>query len=961
MSEYFANLTEQMLDQPAEANRRAILDALPAAMSLGDFLNYLVTKVDYAIRTEPAKAIELAELMNLIAQAEGSLIGQGLYLRTKGHALRAIGQSRTALPLYDEAATAFRKAKAHQEEGRTYMGQFSALSSLGYYDECLKKGKTFRRRLVKIKDDLTLAKLDANLAIVNHLSGQYQVAVRLHNSAIRKLEALGQTDLIYPTKVNRANTLWQLNRFRRAAQDYQDSRAYFEQKGQKALVAVVNTDLGFLLFSQQHYGEALELLISARDGFEATGQTERRALAEIDLAYCYNALGLYREALEYYQAATGTLTQLGIKYETVRAELGCAQVLINMGEVEQALHYLDKVLAIYGEAGSPEQNRHLMAVAWLYRSLLLTDYAESLKLSRQAAAIFGELKLLEWHAQSQLIEADLLRLSGDLISAESCFKQLTKTLNRLNLPHLTYQLHYGLGKLYEDKAAKATAQIETQENRELARQEYRLATDQIETIRAILRPEDLRSAFMENRLGAYETLVNLYLHQPQNIEEAFACVERSKSRSLLDLVSQKVLTKEYSQTEQARLMKRIERLREELNWFYSRLHNVSGGVSLQRSPALDFDSVRQEVVERENEMARFLRKYRPKLFEGTVWQANLLAELKSALEPDQTLIDYYIVNGQIAAFVISQDRISAYYPLCQVAQVSNLQEKLSYQANKFNLGSSYVQRHEANLLQIVNQYLHELYQLLIAPLADNIQGEKLIIVPHGSLHSLPFHAFFDGSEYLIDNYEVAYAPSAAIFLEFSRHPERPTRKLLAVGVPDENLSEVVTEINQITRHFRAKKVLLAEEATQTALEAGLAWCDVLHLASHGVFRQDNPLFSLLKTADGWLSVYDVMNWQFNPALVTLSACQTGLSQPLRGDELLGLARGFFSAGAHALLVSLWSVSDKATARLMNYFYEALASSNGKASALRQAMLRLKEEAGYTHPYYWAAFQAIGKV
>ncbi len=132
------------------------------------------------------------------------------------------------------------------------------------------------------------------------------------------------------------------------------------------------------------------------------------------------------------------------------------------------------------------------------------------------------------------------------------------------------------------------------------------------------------------------------------------------------------------------------------------------------------------------------------------------------------------------------------------------------------------------------------------------------------------------------------------------------------------------------------------------------------LASHGVFREDNPLFSLLKLADGWLSVQDVMDWRFQPSLVTLSACQTGLSRPLYGDELLGLARGFLSAGAFSLVVSLWSVNDEVTTHLMQYFYEALLAWQGRSTALQTAMQKLRRDSRFAHPHYWAPFVLVGQ-
>ena len=99
--------------------------------------------------------------------------------------------------------------------------------------------------------------------------------------------------------------------------------------------------------------------------------------------------------------------------------------------------------------------------------------------------------------------------------------------------------------------------------------------------------------------------------------------------------------------------------------------------------------------------------------------------------------------------------------------------------------------------------------------------------------------------------------------------------------------------------------------------------DILHLACHGQFRPENPLFSSLHLADGFVTVRDICSQKLNAELVTLSACETGLNKIFAGDEILGLARGFLSAGASSLVLSLWTVNDEATTRLMKNFYKNL--------------------------------------
>src|SRR5262249_45660333 len=145
-------------------------------------------------------------------------------------------------------------------------------------------------------------------------------------------------------------------------------------------------------------------------------------------------------------------------------------------------------------------------------------------------------------------------------------------------------------------------------------------------------------------------------------------------------------------------------------------------------------------------------------------------------------------------------------------------------------------------------------------------------------------------------------------------PRRRPEKALLLGVPDPIAPRVEDEVIGLEALFPGSVPLLGEAATIAALKQAAPSADIIHMACHGRFRSDNPLFSSLRLADGWLTVRDAYDLRLNCGLVTLSACETGISAVAPGDELIGLARGFFSAGAPSILVSLWPVDDEQTAR-----------------------------------------------
>jgi CHAT domain-containing protein len=287
-----------------------------------------------------------------------------------------------------------------------------------------------------------------------------------------------------------------------------------------------------------------------------------------------------------------------------------------------------------------------------------------------------------------------------------------------------------------------------------------------------------------------------------------------------------------------------------------------------------------------------------------------------------------------------------------------LLENLSFQIAKGQYGPAYIQRHSASLLTGVRRVLSELFELLLAPLWSELSAaSSLIIVPHGPLHRLPFHALEVDGRPVIDTHAVSYAPSAAV-LRFCRNRRPPQQAApLLVGVPDDRIARVGDELRAVAALFPDAKSLIGESATVDQLRHYAPQCGWLHLATHGLFRSEAPLLSGLQLADRWLTVQDIYDLSLNVSLVTISACESGLSGVTGGDDLVGLVRGFLYAGAASMLASLWMVDDEAMARLMTEFYRVWQSGVPKARALQQVQRAFWKE--YQHPFYWAPLTLIG--
>ena len=179
-----------------------------------------------------------------------------------------------------------------------------------------------------------------------------------------------------------------------------------------------------------------------------------------------------------------------------------------------------------------------------------------------------------------------------------------------------------------------------------------------------------------------------------------------------------------------------------------------------------------------------------------------------------------------------------------------------------------------------------------------------------------------------------------------------------VAVSEPGIEKVAEEVDRLSELLSGAVVLRGEEATLNAFRANAAGRDLVHLATHGLYRSDNPLFSGLRFADGWLLARDLYEMALDCDLATLSACQTGMAFVEAGDELFGLQRGFLAAGARSVAASLWLADDAATAAIMEQFYTGLSRGLSKAAALRAAQRHAL--CTNPHPYHWAAFILIGE-
>jgi CHAT domain-containing protein len=260
--------------------------------------------------------------------------------------------------------------------------------------------------------------------------------------------------------------------------------------------------------------------------------------------------------------------------------------------------------------------------------------------------------------------------------------------------------------------------------------------------------------------------------------------------------------------------------------------------------------------------------------------------------------------------------------------------------------------------QVAGEHLRELYEDLIGPVRQRLNHYgHLIVAANDALHHLPFHALRGPAGSLIDEFTISYAPSGTVFALCSSRARRFGEESLVLGLPDRLAPSIEEEARMASGVLPGARLFVGAEATERVLREHGASSRFVHIAAHGLYRRDNPLFSAIRLGDTRLTLLDFYRLPLSAELVTLSGCSTGLNSVVGGDELLGLVRGVLLAGAHSVMVSLWDVNDISTARFMQLFYGELLRCHNKAAAVQVAMRELRSEnQGF---YHWAPFVLAG--
>jgi tetratricopeptide (TPR) repeat protein len=942
-------LLSQLAHLESEPARRKFLSQ-HKSLARPEVVRQLSELVLERIRVNTREALHLADAALLIARKLRRKDDVALGVRTKANALYASGDNRGAVEHHEQAIAIYENLGNQKEAARTLSASIQPLILLGEYDRAFAASERAREIFTRFGETRRIASLENNVGNILHRQDRFEEAIAHYERAYKTLSEFQDWERVAITLHNMAMCLISLNDFPRSLDCYQKSRELCERYGMPLLRDQADYNIAYLYYFRGEYSRAIEMLFATRRACEASGDAYHFALCHLDLSEIYLELNLSEEAREMAQEGFQRFEKLGMGYEAAKTLANEAIAYGQQGKTVHALERFSKAREMFAR----EKNLVWPWLLDLYQGLLLFHegrFFEARRLCAGAAAFFDQTLLSGKAVLAHLLLARIAFQIGEPAIAEAETEAALARIARLQAPVLAYQAHFLRGQLAQSRSDRSAA---------LAA--YGEARKALETLRSRLHNEELKISFVKNRLQVYEALVDLHLSGESGkpaAAEAFACIEAAKSRSMTEMIFQSGQSLPMGDAGQSELVRRIRDLREELNWYYHRIELEQ--LRPEETSSTRLQLLQEKAVSHENELLRTLRELPANERENATLEAPAdfsLARLQSTLPPDTLLVEYYSTGDRLLAAVVSRETITI-TPVSVVSRVVHFLHLLRFQLSKFRMGAAYAHRFEQPMLSAAQGHLTALYAELVAPLREHLKAKHLIFVPHGALHFLPFHALRNGEEYLCDTHTVSYAPSATVFALCQEKPGADMPNSLVMGIADDRAPHILNEVQSVATLLPHPELFLGAEATSEILRQRGSASSLLHIATHGTYRQDNPMFSGIRLGDGYLNLYDLYQIRLPAKLVTLSGCATGMNFVSAGDELLGLQRGLFCAGASSLLLSLWDVHDESTSALMQAFYKSLIRTGNMAVAIQSAMWQLRQQ--NPHPYFWAPFVLIGKL
>jgi len=731
-----------------------------------------------------------------------------------------------------------------------------------------------------------------------------------------------------------------------------------------------------------------------------------------DLALSYLSLGEAHKmfykfdlALYYYEKALA----IRLADSDERGSSAIAYVFSEMGQYHlskkdyaSAKTFFERENDIMVRIGATESSSYAYTCSDLSRLYFAQkDYEQ--------AAIWADRMVAVWRKNSARPNTQLAAMlthsgraklaNGDTNAAMTDFLTCKQLYSDLVGPdsYLASKADYWIGNVY----LKQFRQDQNHDALQAARTHFSLATLGAENqVRQEANPDAQRKIWAESvpafekAIEAEYSFLTLHPQDPTTLEKAWQLCEAVHGQLLL-LANQEANARQYADIPDEHL-RRDSMLRAQIVLLEKESQQMlqKHGLVLTDTAVLATNAKVFEQKESLKQHRRWIEEHYPDYHQlKHARQQASIAQTQALLRQGQTLLEYFTGDSAIYVFVLRTD----------TAQLFRLPKDKAFENWMVQCREGITRYHTApeptsplyeKMLRQYAQTAQQLYEALLAPLSDWLSPE-LLVVPDDKLANLPFEVLlksaprdlsnFVSYPFLLRQHSVHYAYSATLLRQMTLRQHRSAASgVLAMAPFFEGKTTTLAarssgrrdalsalpfsgeEVARVKKLFGPDAlVCTGADATDSFFRTHAGRFSILHLATHGKANHKAGEFSYLAFAGQpnpvLFSVGELYNLRLNADLVLLSACETAIGERLRGDGVISLARAFAYAGAKSIVASLWSVNDKSTMYLMDYFYAGIGTDMPKDLALAQAKrLYLERNPGQpSHPFFWAGFVGVG--
>ena len=839
-------------------------------------------------------------------------------------------------------------------------------------------------------------------------SGDYHLSMRTARDALALIESVNNFDGIAAAYEQIGECYFAQDALAEGSRYYNLALRIWRQQRNLQRQVDVLINLGYLDMRRGEWLNGVSYLMQAQNLIDEESDPPRMARIASGLAYVFDEIGLPESALVHYQRAREYFRQTQETDSYNRMQLLTGYNYFLQKKYSDSLKHLQQaLLAFEDSAGDSTLN---IAECHEYMGLVYIDtgqYELALKHLQPSLAVYKKKKNRQGEAQVQAWLGQIYQQQGLISRARESYLAASRIFQEIPDQVKNASVRFTLGRLeFKDG------------NYEAAEGYLKESIENTETIRHDLSTRVFASAFsasVHERYEAYiECLMRKHKAQPSKGLDvlAFEASELARARALSELLRETRTTALVGVDQQ--LAQEEKSIRHAIRTTFD-----------QTVAVLATDYKKEELDKLERSLTRLREQHKQstaklrlanpnydKIEESTSYSLQQIQSL--VIEDDQTVLLEYLV-GQNASYVwvIKRNGVKVFdLPKADLitAAVRRVYENVSNEPD------------DENSKQL-SKATAELAELILRPVAGELNAQRVIVVADGALNYIPFQLLPNlaaNNEPLVATYEVINAPSASILGQLRQEKQnRPfrTKVLAAFGDPvfaanyaqqKASASDELTAFSRGTQTWQAgwrgveldadlldpsviqplphtkfelnnlRAIAGSGAIVATGFDASremlsrldLSKYAILHFATHGVLHPDKPEFSgfFLSTVDtagrsqdGFINLQDVYRLNAPVDLVVLSACRTGLGQEVRGEGLIGLTRGFMFAGASSVVSSLWRVDDEATSELMKYFYANMLQKGMRpAEALRAAQNTLRQDPTWQSPHFWAGFTLQGE-